>query len=371
MKDIRTALKSVPRTLEETYRNILAGISQEDRDIIREMLLWVTCTAGGPLSLEELAEAAVYGSMHWIEDSPRMTAMDPDTRLLNPLDFVKTCRSLLRHDATSGYLGLAHASVYDYLTSDAILETDAAFFHLDTEACLFKITCCCLTYLSQPVFSDGYCGTEEELENRLQEWPLSYYAATYWSYFVSKQLKYSEIRSSTGADPGIDAQRRQVLDVLMRFMSSYTLARGGNFSSWFQVVYQVFEEEVLLNTHPLYCAAREGLIPVIKAILRSSGGKAWLDKPGGSCLSSPVHVAAANGQTEAVQILLDAGADPNELNRLGESGIQWAHQHGFDDIVELFLAKGANPRRIQKYPDLFELTLAERQFEVLQDVRKW
>jgi ankyrin repeat protein len=44
-----------------------------------------------------------------------------------------------------------------------------------------------------------------------------------------------------------------------------------------------------------------------------------------------------------VKFLLDQGADPNERNRDGERGIEWAEFHGYHVIVRLLLDHGARP----------------------------
>ena len=177
VKDMRTSLRIVPRTLEETYRNVLAEIPCEDRNIIREMLLWVTSNAAGPLTLDELAEAAVYSNMYTQDQFMTVEDLDIDSRLLDPIQLVRVCRSLLRHDATSGFVYLAHASVYDYLSSEAIRGSDVGFFYLDSELSFFKITYRCPDYLSMPAFCSGYCNTQSDLQRRRDDWPLSSYAA--------------------------------------------------------------------------------------------------------------------------------------------------------------------------------------------------
>ena len=50
---------------------------------------------------------------------------------------------------------------------------------------------------------------------------------------------------------------------------------------------------------------------------------------------TPLHAAALTGQTEAVELLIDKGADLNAENENGVTPLQMAAQQGHPAIVEL------------------------------------
>ncbi len=58
---------------------------------------------------------------------------------------------------------------------------------------------------------------------------------------------------------------------------------------------------------------------------------------------TPLMIATAEGHTETVRVLLDAGAEPNAQNNLGRTPLMYASNYGFTPIAKLLLAKGANP----------------------------
>jgi ankyrin repeat protein len=58
---------------------------------------------------------------------------------------------------------------------------------------------------------------------------------------------------------------------------------------------------------------------------------------------TPLHLAVDRGDREAVEILLNSGADPNVKDLAGGTPLHWAVASGFPDLVELLLERGADP----------------------------
>jgi hypothetical protein len=58
---VRNALKSLPKTLDETYKRILSAINEEHRVIAVAALRWL-CFSKRTLTIEELAEATVFSA---------------------------------------------------------------------------------------------------------------------------------------------------------------------------------------------------------------------------------------------------------------------------------------------------------------------
>lgn len=85
---------------------------------------------------------------------------------------------------------------------------------------------------------------------------------------------------------------------------------------------------------PLHYAATGGHLEVMGLLLDSH---AYIDaaSPNGS---TPLMMAAMYGTTDAVKVLLDAGADPTLKNVLGLSAIDFARQIQKEDAVALIAA---------------------------------
>lgn len=52
--------------------------------------------------------------------------------------------------------------------------------------------------------------------------------------------------------------------------------------------------------------------------------------------STPLHLAASNGRSEAVSILLRRGADPNIATRTGDTPLHVASQNGHTEVVSQY-----------------------------------
>ncbi|KAI9663509.1 MAG: hypothetical protein M1831_002518 [Alyxoria varia] len=322
--DIRESLKNVPQSLERTYTDILLSIPRHDWPIVREILFWLAF-AVRPLYLEELAEVAAFSCARINRDGVYSSGpnMSSEYRLLDPIAFVRQCHSLVRCVASEDWIALAHSSVHSYLLSEDILKSEVAYFHMSRGQCLEDVACLCLRYLRLPVFSQGVCENHNDLETRMNEWPLSDYASQYWSEHTRNYLDYSAQNNSDSA-----VFDSKILKELTLFCSSFHDPGGGNFAAWYEMVFPDGKLEVWSNTHPLYTATREGLVPLVQAILATPRGRGALDRPGGNNDLTPLQVALALDKHESVQVLLDAGAD------IWKSTTHWR------DAVEMTLVFG-------------------------------
>jgi ankyrin repeat protein len=62
---------------------------------------------------------------------------------------------------------------------------------------------------------------------------------------------------------------------------------------------------------------------------------------------TPLHLTAASGSIDVVEMLLVAGADPNATGCLFCDALQAAATTGREEIVDLLLRKGAEPKKLQ------------------------
>ncbi|KAI0453832.1 hypothetical protein F5B21DRAFT_525469 [Xylaria acuta] len=122
-RELRNALASLPKMLDEIYDHILCSIDEERCEIVLKILQWLAQSAR-PLQIEEVADVIAVNT----KSKPRF---DPESRFPEPRDILTICSSLVSSSSNatgSSYnekvgeqIRLAHLSVRDYLISERIL----------------------------------------------------------------------------------------------------------------------------------------------------------------------------------------------------------------------------------------------------------
>ncbi len=94
---------------------------------------------------------------------------------------------------------------------------------------------------------------------------------------------------------------------------------------------------------PIHWGAISGSSKVVELLLDSGVAIELpsLTQPGGG---TPLILAAANGRTETVKLLLSRGAKVNARAADGRTALIWAARHGNPDIVRHLMAAGADPK---------------------------
>jgi uncharacterized protein len=92
----------------------------------------------------------------------------------------------------------------------------------------------------------------------------------------------------------------------------------------------------------LYDAAERGWVSAIGRLVAEGAQPNWQNAAGWT----PLMIAAAERQLDAVVALLEAKADPNLRNAYGRTAIMYASTYGQTDIVEKLLAAGADPNLV-------------------------
>jgi ankyrin repeat protein len=284
---LRKALATLPPTLNQTYDHILCAISEEDSKYAMRILRWLMFSLR-PLCIEEVAEVAAI-------DISRSPAFDPDEVLEDPLDVLSICSSLVTlttvsksdtHDRPRNsrrLVALAHYSVKEYLVSDWIKHGEAKRYSLEATACHNAIAQGCLRYLHQ------FQQPNMRPSDIIDKFALSRYSATGMEYHI--QMANHKIKQS----------RRPVLD----FFSSANPA----YENWIQL----HDHDKMFDWDRL--------------------------SPEGCDMPRPLSCAAMMGIRHVVEILLEAGANPNEDH---ESVLQAAVIGEDEEIVEMLLKRGAN-----------------------------
>ncbi|KAF7593223.1 hypothetical protein BBP40_011764 [Aspergillus hancockii] len=314
-RDVRIALEAMPEGLNGTYEVILAQISSYDRELAREILVWLTFSRE-PLTLSALSEAVVI--------SKGDKFLDGECRLFDPTVILKICQGLAIYDERTSVITLAHSSVPAYLTSEAIRHSPAAFYSLKEDEAARCIYQKCLTYLMFHTFRKP-CSDAYSLKKRLSRFPLLQYAAATWAQYCG-----------SNAPAGFKLTDAE-WDDIMAFFATSKMQNGGNFTSWVQVLISEVATEEALTTEPLYYAASFGMTAIVDRLIQSGVN---VDAPGGRHGATPLIVASYRGQYPVVKRLLAAGADPSKKDCHGMTSLQWAKGRHNNRIAALLLESG-------------------------------
>ncbi|KAF2734117.1 hypothetical protein EJ04DRAFT_603796, partial [Polyplosphaeria fusca] len=141
-KDIRDALRRLPKTLNATYERMLAELAEDDKNFAMAMFRWLLCGKRF-LDMQELAEAAVRGRR---VEKP----LNAEDRLTLATDIFSICRSFVKVSrqycrARGEYIEavqFAHFSVQEFLTS-----SESRPFQLVETHCHAFIGSCCVSHL--------------------------------------------------------------------------------------------------------------------------------------------------------------------------------------------------------------------------------
>jgi hypothetical protein len=326
---LRKALGSLPKTLDETYERILSNIDESYTTDVQRVISYLAFCQWPP-TLNEMVEIL---AIDWDAEEPQFEAQN---RIPDPKDILTMCSSLvtvsdgrvkvssLGGTAYTTTLRLAHFSVKEYLTSTRIKSSKASNFAVAPDDSNLFITRTYITYLLQPAFSSGYEGWAAILE-RCKDFPLTNAAAQLWP----TQLRL--------VGDHIDGETR---NLILKFFNTRHMPGGGQYGAWVGTLIPDSPLATILNTHPLYYCASYGLTPLVRILLQNTPPED-IDIHGGRARSTPLHVAVFRGKTDCVQLLLDAGANPNSTNTRRESCLFWARGKGRKEIYDLLVKYGA------------------------------
>ena len=313
VRDLRQALASLPKTLDDTYARILFNIDKQYNHYHRQVLKilqWLTFSAR-PLQLEELAEIVAIDT----EETPRF---DPERRWPEPRDILMICSSLVTStESAKAFVRLAHFSVKEYLVSNRIQLGTAARYsiqEIESHGVLVKD---CIAYLLQPHKS-------RFLPELAALCPLAPYAAKYWTEHA-RQAQKGPVRSAA----------RLSMELLM--------SGEGGLLNWVRIAdpdsygWESSKIEIGDSASPLYYASLVGLSEPVNMMIER---KLDVNAVGGY-YGNALQAASSLGNTATVQALLDNGAAIDAVGRFGTALCAFCYAGNYE-IVELLLNKGAD-----------------------------
>ncbi|KAL8723696.1 MAG: hypothetical protein Q9181_007223 [Wetmoreana brouardii] len=317
---LRSALKNLPKSLDETYCRILCNIPEEHTDDVYKMLQWLTYSVR-PLAIAELAEVVAVNvdGNPWFDCGERFP--DP-TEILSILSSLVTTEDLKTNFQTVKIIRLAHFSVQEYLVSDRILQQAAKDYSIQEVSANSSIAATCLAYLLQfdrPI-SEGV-GLKKE------EFPLAGYAALHWVQHLRPL--------------GKDHMPTKLVLELM-------LTRNEVRLNWNKIYHRPSHLDRYFGFHeygpdslPVCFAAWAGLTELVRLLLEHGEDINSQSDDYGNALQATTR---GYGDEHLVRLLLDRGADINAKSGSFGNALQAALSHARinEKIVRLLLEHGAD-----------------------------
>jgi hypothetical protein len=164
-RKVRSALGKLPKGLDDTYDEALRRIwsqGEADANLAKQVLSWIVF-AVKPLTIKEIQHALAVEP----EDTDIEETALPDEDLL-----VSVCAGMVSIDRESAVVRLVHYTTQEYFERFRM----ERFPDAQT-----RITTTCLIYLSFDIFTRGYSLSDEDMNLRLQNYPLLRYATQHWS----------------------------------------------------------------------------------------------------------------------------------------------------------------------------------------------
>jgi hypothetical protein len=341
-KAVRTALKNLPKALDDTYDEAIERICNQDGDdaqLAKKALSWISY-AMRPLTVKEIQHAVA------VEPSEKELNEEalPHEELL-----ISVCAGIVTIDQESNIIRLVHYTTQEYFERNRV----NIFPHGQT-----SITQTCLTYLSFDVFADGYCSNDEQMETRLNENPLLHYAAQHWGYHamrVPEPTIMSQILEFLAQDSRLSCTVQAMFLPQFRFREYSQSPPEEVPGLWVAAIFglketvglllekgadidaKVSKRKVALSGETaLYGAAERGHEAVVRLLLEK-GADVAMKNNGRTAL----HGAANRGRETVIRLLLEKGADIAAKDNNGETALHSAASHGHETVVRLLLEKGA------------------------------
>lgn len=350
-------LVSLPRTLDDTYEQMLLAIPPAFKDYARQMLM-LLCCAKRYLTVEELiygmavdldtlgskSDNTILKDTH--SDLPlegnRPVAVFKDKRKLHDADAVlEVCPGfveLYEGREGSSYVRIAHFSVQEYLKSSRTRKREnVARYHMQDQDMNTQATRICLAILDK--FDESAALQEPNPSNLFQmgrPFPWAFNAAEFWSYHFreSNEIPPEAISAMLRLRPyafGISVSRGLGLEC------GYTplhLATSYELTSVVSVLLQeptTDIDKITFGMTALIVAVIANNVELARCLL---GHDADVNSRGGYALTT----AAGAGQVEMSKILLEYGA---EVNAHGGRALTTAVETGHLKIAKLLLDHGA------------------------------
>ena len=347
--DLHRVLNELPKTLDETYEQILKRIN-EAQGVNAHRLLQCLTVASRPLRVEEIAELLAFdcrtSSSGGVPKSENWLWDDHEEAILS----ICSCLIAIVPSGDSRVVRFSHFSVKQYLTSPRLARSpcvDLSRFHIDLESAHTIMAQACLGTLLRLDEHDGKSDARRS--------PLIKYAPQYWVEHAQFEDVSSHVRDEMedlfdSSKPHFAAwlQAHDMDEDWPHFSAGHWRYRGSPL--YYAALCGFYDlAEHLITKHPDQVNPRHGIVsPLPAALYKRHFRLANLLHKHGADLEcrgyndrTPLHSTSIDGSVDVMQWLLNHGADVNSRS-YGVTPVHWAANCAQIECVQVLLSHNAN-----------------------------
>lgn len=327
-KEMIKALNSLSSDLPKAYKRIIDRMDPGQKEFAFQILSWIL-HARRHLRMEELCEALA------VEDGQKKIV---DVAISPPNYIIETCAGLVIYDEDTKIVRFNHQTVKEFLevqNSVRLLEPIA----------LAKT---CLTYLGFNEF-DVPCYDERSLQDRLERYKFSRYAAQYWAEHVRGAAERENVIQNAILETFQSVGKRESMCQCQK----YAKTSSGTFGK-------------VKGSSLLHIIAENGLATVCGSLLDETSNEndtyIWnlLVTDGSRGLqrdvdvtddsgATPLHRAALNGHLEVVKVLVSKKADVAAMDNWGRAALYYAAGSGHLEVMKVLVDNNADVAATDNY----------------------
>lgn len=377
VSELRQALRSLPKDLDDTYARILKAIDDDGNYSPVSKILRLLVGSNKPITIDEAAETIPIE----LDMTPQI---DLERRLVDSDDVLSMCSALVvsetQEDDTGSkrVLRLAHFSIREYLLSTRIQESTVSHWQMDTISCHIFIARLFIAYILFLEIDIDACADYRWRDSEsYQSYPLAVVATSRWPIHLSiaensdTDLTCGEIGSQlfTFRSAATRSLLPQLFPIWHCSLCLRLLGMESELYQWDEV--GIRQHSLLFTAHfnlpqttgfllarganpntpvklppttlttALAEASYRGHVSVVKKLLAYQADIEFEDEECPNALKE----ACRAGNTGIVRLLLDHGADPNArlpgvLTALGAALLSGSHHTG--GLVNMLLEAGVD-----------------------------
>ena len=311
-------LEELPDSLDETYERILREIKKPNQGHAHRLLQCLVA-AVRPLQVKELAEILAFNF-----NTDGIPTLNLGWRWEDQEEAVTSaCSSLVMivKNGDSQVVQFSHFSVKEFLTADRLAEPirDVSRYHIRLEAAHTILVRACLGVLLQ---------LDNQIDrDSVKSFPLALYAAQYWPTHARMEKVSSRIKE--GMERLFDADKPHIATWLWIYNEDKY--------QWLRSMPTMRPEKT--DAVPLYYAARLGFRELAEYLIAKHPEHV---NARGGVEETSIHVAALEGHSDILSLLIEHGADVNGRGRNSNTPLLQASAKANLEAGQMLLNHGAD-----------------------------